>query len=155
LVAYLVKALGAVGVITTYSCDGHGKGGVCIGLDYGCSSAWTVMLMRHVETKLRLVQRWAVGNGHLAAGPHQKIDWLQFYLEVLDVADLLYQERVRLREIRSEIVRQLDERVEQFAYQSILLQMDLLLRGSRAGLLLGPGESSPLGLRALVSFGTR
>jgi hypothetical protein len=155
LVAYLVKALGAVGVITTYSCDGHGKGGVRVRLDHGCSSAWTVMLMRYVETKFRLAQRWSVGDGHLAVSRGEQIDWVPYYLEVLDVADLLYQERVRLREIRSEIVKQLDERVEQFAYPSILLHMDLLLRGSPVGSLLGLQESSPLGLRMPVSFGTR
>jgi hypothetical protein len=155
LVAYLVKALGAVGVITTYSCDGHGLRGVRVGLDDGCSSAWTVMLMRHVQTKLTLAQRWTVGNGSLAASPKQEINWVRFYLEVLDVADLLYQERVRLREIRSGIVKQLDERAESFNYHNILLHMDMLLRVSRAGPSLGMGESSPLGLRALVSFGTR
>ena len=112
------------------------------------------MLMRHVETKLRLAQRWTVGNGSLAASPNQEIDWVQFYLEVLDVADLLYQERVRLREIRSGIVNQLDERAESFNYHNILLQMDLLLRGSRAGSLLGLGRIKSAGtLIRSVSFG--
>ena len=67
LVAYLVKALGAVGVVTTYSCDGHGRGAVLVGLDHGCNGAWTVMLMRHVETELRLAQRWTVDDGSLTA----------------------------------------------------------------------------------------
>jgi hypothetical protein len=155
LVAYLVKALGAVGVLTFFSCDGHGRRGVSVGLHPGCSSAWTVMLMRHVETKLRLAQRWTVVNYGLAARPDEEIDWIQFYLEVLDVADLLYQERIRLREIRSEIVKQLDERIEDFHYENILLQMDMLLRGSHAGSLLGLGGLSPLGPRALASFGMR
>jgi hypothetical protein len=156
LVAYLVKALGAVGVITTYSCGGHGRRGrVSVGLARGCNSAWTVMLMRHVETKLALAQRWAVGNGFLGAGGGEEHNWVQFYREILGVADLLYQERVRLREIRSEIIKQLDERVEEFAYPSILLQMDLLLHGSRAGWLLGLEESRPIDHRATVSFGTR
>jgi hypothetical protein len=155
LVAYLVKALGAVGVTTTYSCDGHGKGRVLVGLDCGCSSAWTVMLMRYVESKLRLAQRWALSDGYLAVYRGKEIDWVQLYLEVLDIADLLYQERVCLREIRGEIVKQLDERVEQFAYANTLLHMDMLLRGSRVGSLLGLEESSPLGLRVAVSLGTR
>jgi hypothetical protein len=155
LVAYLVKALGAVGVITTDSCDGHCQRRVLVGVDRGCSSAWTVMLMRHVETKLRLAQSWTVCDGYLAACRGKESDWVRFYLEVLDVADLLYQERIRLREIRSEIVKQLNERVEEFAFPDILLHMDLLLHRSRAGSLLGLEELSPLGLRAPVSFGTR
>jgi hypothetical protein len=110
--------------------------------------------MRYVETKLKLAQRWALVDGFLAVRRGTNLDLVQFYLEVLDVADLLYQQRVRLREIRSEIVKQLDERVEEFAYANILLHMDLLLRGSRAGSLLGLEELSPLGLCVSVSFGT-
>ena len=52
--------------------------------------------------------------------------WLDF--RDLDVADLLYQERIRLREIRREIALQMDARAEQFAFESILLNMDLLLQ---------------------------
>ena len=52
--------------------------------------------------------------------------WLDF--RDLDVADLLYQERIRLREIRREIALQMDAQAEQFAFESILLNMDLLLQ---------------------------
>jgi hypothetical protein len=41
--------------------------------------------------------------------------WLDF--RDLDVADLLYQKRIRLREIRREIALQMDARAEQFAFE--------------------------------------
>jgi hypothetical protein len=63
---------------------------------------------------------------YVPRGDH--VDWVQYFLEVLDVADLLYQERIRLREIRREIALQMDARAEQFAFESILLNMDLLLQ---------------------------
>jgi hypothetical protein len=152
LVAFLVKALGAVGVITTYSCGGHGpQRRVIVWLDRGCNSAWTVMLMRHVEMKLRLAHSWAVGNGYLGARCGEEQNRVRFYREVLDVADLLYQERARLREIRSEIIKKLDERIEDFDYPSILLQMGLLLQGTLAGSLLGHKGLSPPGRRVSVS----
>jgi hypothetical protein len=127
LVAYLVKALSAVGVITNYSCAGH-VGFLVIGIERGCSSAWSTILIRDVEAKLRLRERWQVENGMLYVPRGDHVDWVEYFLEVLDVADLLYQERIRLREIRREIALQMDARAEQFAFESILLNMDLLLQ---------------------------
>jgi hypothetical protein len=88
------------------------------------------MLMRYVCTKAKLARQWVVGDGHLDVVRCEGIDAVRYYLEILDVADRLYRDRVRLREIRSEVVKQLDEGVERFAYPSVLIQMDLLLRES-------------------------
>ena len=97
-------------------------------MERGCSSAWSTILIRHVETKLRLRERWQVENGMLYVPHGELVDWVEYFLEVLDVADLLYQERIRLREIRREIALQMDAQAEQFAFESILLNMDLLLQ---------------------------
>jgi hypothetical protein len=136
LVAYLVKALSAVGVITHWSCAGH-VGFLGVGLDRGCSSAWTALLIREVETRVRLFSRWEVKDEMLIvhpgweriAHPGEGVDWVRYFLEVLDVADLLYQDRVRWRATRRKLAEQLDEGVERCAYPSILLNMDLLLTG--------------------------
>jgi hypothetical protein len=127
LVAYLVKALSAVGVITNWSCAGH-VGFLAIGLDRGCSSAWTAILLRHAETRLGLTYRWEVLDGLLSVRRSADVDWVRYFLEVLDVADVMYRSRIRLREIRSRIVKQMDERAEEFAYDTILSKLDLLLR---------------------------
>jgi hypothetical protein len=126
LVAYLVKALSAAGVITNSSCAGH-VGFLVVGLDRGCSSAWAAILIRHIETGLRLDQTWKVEDTLLSVRGPMGGDWIRYYLEVLDVADALYRERVRLREIRGRIVEQMDELAEEWAYQSILSKMESLL----------------------------
>ena len=102
--AYLVKALSAVGIITNYSCAGH-VGFLRIGLELGCSSAWTAILIRHVETKLRLTERREVENGMLFVPCKDNVDWVQYFLEVLDVADLLYQERICLARSAGRLLR--------------------------------------------------
>ncbi len=138
LVAYLVKALSAAGVITTSSCAGH-VGLLIVGLEPGCNSAWAAILVRHVETKMRLAHRWEVHNGSLEVVPGMEVDWVRYFLEVLDVADHLYQEQVRLREIRREIVAHLDEQVYNFYFKNILLNIDILLRGMPVGMRLPIG----------------
>ena len=89
LVAYLVKALSAVGVITHSSCAGHG-GFLAISLDRGCNGAWTAILVRRVVTKLRLVHPWEVLDGLLSVRRGADADGVRYFLEVLDVADVLY-----------------------------------------------------------------
>jgi hypothetical protein len=126
LVAYLVKALSAAGVITKWSCAGH-VGLLGVGLDQGCSSAWAAILIRHVATRLRLDQAWKVEDTFLSVPCPMGGDWVRYYLEVLDVADLFYRERVRLREIRGKILEQLDGSAEGWAYESILSRMESLL----------------------------
>ena len=133
LVAYLVKALSAVGVITTASCAGH-FGFLYVGLHEGCNSAWAAILIRYAATKLRLAHRWEVENGTLFVPRGADADWVRYFLDVLDVAELLYQDRLRLREIRTAIVGQMDGRVKWFSYESILLTMDVLVRGTPLGL---------------------
>lgn len=126
LVAYLVKALSAAGVITCWSCAGH-FGYLGVGMQQGCSSAWTEILVRHVQDQMSLANCWKVENGLLTVHYPADRDWIRFYLEVLDVADLLYRERVRLREIRGKVVEQMDKRAEEWAYEDILSKMKSLV----------------------------
>ena len=67
-------------------------------------------------------------DGLLSVRRGADADGVRYFLEVLDVADVLYRSRIRLRKIRSRIVEQMDERAERFAYDCLLLNMDLLLR---------------------------
>src|SRR6516162_6906845 len=57
MVAYLVKAYGSVGILTDYSCDGHGSGDISVGLSdaEGPNKAWaTVLLQSYVRPRLSL-----------------------------------------------------------------------------------------------------
>ena len=140
LVAYLVKALSAAGVITNWSCAGH-VGFLGVGLETGCSSAWAAILIRSIGTRLRLDQTWKVEDILLSVRGPMGGDWVRYYLEVLEVADLLYRERVRLREIRGKIVGQLDVRAEEWDYESIISRMESLLEDSPPPVDLGMPES--------------
>ena len=140
LVAYLVKALSAAGVLTNWSCAGH-VGFLGVGLEMGCSSAWTAILIRSIGAGLRLDQTWKVENALLSVRGPVGGDWVRYYLEVLEVADSLYRERVRLREIRGKIVGQMDERAEEWAYERILSRMESLLGDSPFPADLGMPQS--------------
>jgi hypothetical protein len=140
LVAYLVKTLSAAGVITNWSCAGH-VGFLGVGLEMGCSSAWAAILIRSIGTRLRLDQTWKVEDILLSVRGPMGGDWVRYYLEVLEVADLLYRERVRLREIRGKIVGQLDVRAEEWDYESIISRMESLLEDSPPPVDLGMPES--------------
>jgi hypothetical protein len=154
LVAYLVKALSAAGVLTNWSCAGH-VGFLGVGLEMGCSSAWTAILIRSIGTRLGLDQTWNVENALLSVRGPVGGDWVRYYLEVLEVADSLYRERVRFREIRGKIVGQMDERAEEWAYECILSRMESLLRDSPFPADLGMPQSrshrqQPLSLHAAL-----
>jgi hypothetical protein len=84
------------------------------------------MLVRHVRQQMSLANHCKVEDGLLSVGCPVERNWLQFYLEVLDAADLLYRQRVHLREIRGKIVEQIDERAEEWAYEDILSKMESL-----------------------------
>jgi hypothetical protein len=92
--------------------------------------------MQYVEPRLKLSQAWIVRESHIVVRRREETAWVDYFLEVLDVADLLYQRRFLLREIRSDMIKKLDEQVERFSYSSVLLHMDLLLRDSPEGPLL-------------------
>lgn len=127
MAAYLVKALSAVGVLTSYSCDGHGSGDVCIAGDSGCNGAWATVLFRgFVATRIALTARWEVGEGRIMG--RSTGDLGLFYSEVLDVADLLYRHRVSLRDCRRRVIEELDPEIESNRYESILLNIDLISR---------------------------
>ena len=126
LIAYLVKALSAAGVITIWSCAGH-VGTVGVAIQPGCGERWTEILLRHVREQMSLTIRWEVEGIQLSIGRPKDRDWVRFYLEVLDVADLLYRERVRLRETRRKVVEHLDQRAEEWADEDILSKMNSLV----------------------------
>ena len=149
MVAYLVKALSAVGVLTrSHSCDGHGMGHLRVGIDRGCSRAWAAVLIRFfVASRLELGQVWSTEGGTLEISARSPPDgwngttaqWLtaldRLYAEVLEVADLLYTNRVALRDCRQRVIVALEPEVESRSDESILLNIDLL---GRSGVFAWP-----------------
>jgi hypothetical protein len=112
MVAYLVKAYSAVGILTNWSCDGHGSGYVrIISLAGGPNAAWaTVLLQSYVKPRLSLANEWTPDGSSIACQEIDRLD--KFYLEILDVADALYLNRIQLRRIRQWIITELNGRLD-------------------------------------------
>jgi len=111
MVAYLVKAYSSVGILTDFSCDGHGSGIVEVMVTDGPNKAWaTVLLQSYIKPRFSLANKWTPDGSLIYC---QQIDRLDmFYLEILDVADALYLNRIQLRRIRQWIIKELNGRLD-------------------------------------------
>jgi hypothetical protein len=111
MVAYLVKAYSSVGILTDSSCDGHGEGIMHVTVTEGPNKAWaTVLLQSYVKPRLSLANKWTPDGSSIYCQEIDRLD--KFYLEVLDVADVLYLNRMQLRRIRQWIIRELNGRLD-------------------------------------------
>jgi len=116
-VAYLVKALSAIGVQTFNSCDGHGtKKMIIVETPEKYSAAFIYALItEYLMRKMTLMHCWSVsfatdGTGRLTVKSNVPQDTIaQLYFEIYRAANEIYEERIMLRDVRRQINAILDQ----------------------------------------------
>lgn len=116
-IARLVKTLNAIGVTTTFSCDGNVGGPqrrercAFIQLYTLYDSVWFAILMdEFVLSERRLKHSWRIGIGdqlNMLIITPQRLDWLDMYLEIQKVTEILYDNRIKLRMYKQKIFNEL------------------------------------------------
>ena len=115
-IARLVKTLNAIGNATQYSCHGglSKKKPPLIQLVSVYDYIWLAILMeKFVISQKKLTNKWQIGevpqervvNALKIKSPEN--DWLNFYLEIQNVAEILYSKRTDLRIYKKEFFREL------------------------------------------------
>ncbi len=99
-IARLVKAVSSVGISTWSSCEGHWGSPAYIIFDRKYHRVWyQTILNKFIKGKINLVCRWQwMENRCTISSPND--DLLELYLELQDVARLIYDNRVYLRNIK-------------------------------------------------------
>lgn len=121
-IARLVKTLNAIGITTHYSCDGnrwgHNRKGSSAFIQFECiyDSIWLAILIdKFVISEIKLTNKWQIGEisrervvNTLILIPKNN-DWFSLYLEIQNVAEILYKKREVLRNYKQEYFDGLSE----------------------------------------------
>ena len=119
-ISRLVKTLNAIGITTTYSCDGNYKdntrnqGDTFAFVQLRCvyDSAWlSLILERFIPSYMDLANKWEISElpnivNVLKIGSNEK-DPLNLYCEIQQVADILYRNRIGLRICKGDFFKNL------------------------------------------------
>lgn len=113
-IAYLVKAVSAAGMLTYTACDGHLDKYASIGF---CgqfnSDFFRLILHDYVNQQLNLSCKWEIINSnHVLRINAVHNDYLFLYREIFEVADLIYQNRIELRQLKQRIINQIEENAD-------------------------------------------
>ena len=101
-VARLVKAISAIGIYTHYSCDGHGKNKIQVGISSKYYRAWFETVMRALwGNDASPTCHWKFVKEGLLEISNPENDVISLYEEVQMVAQLLYNHRIALRRSKS------------------------------------------------------
>ncbi len=102
-IARLAKAISSIGISTWSSCEGHWGRPAYIIFDRKYHRVWfQTILNKFIKKKLNLVCDWRwQGNRCTISNPGE--DQLKLYLELQDVARLIYDNRVYLRNIKKQL----------------------------------------------------
>lgn len=105
-IARLVKGISSVGIITFSSCDGHGRDFPYISFYQRYNLFWFRILFENlIQTSISLKSSWNINRYIVVINP--KKDFQSTYLEMLQVANLLYDNRIALRKIKQKVVNQI------------------------------------------------
>lgn len=113
-IARLVKSFSSIGLFTWISCDGHGKFGSYVVFNGIYSASWfDVIFNEFIKKKIRLRCHWKTehfenpgynSDFYILQIWHPKNDYVDLYMEIQDVARLLYENRIVLRKIKKDMV---------------------------------------------------
>jgi hypothetical protein len=116
-IARLVKTLNAIGITTKYSCDGNVGGphrrecSAFIQLYTLYDSVWFAILMdEFVLSERRLKHSWRIGIDdqlNMLIITPQRLGWLDMYLEIQEVTEILYDNRIKLRLYKQKIFNEI------------------------------------------------
>ncbi|MBM3301180.1 MAG: hypothetical protein FJY85_14650, partial [Deltaproteobacteria bacterium] len=107
-IARLVKALSAIGLTTSSSCDGHGENKAAVTFCGVYNKAWfRVILDDFIKQRGNLECNWRFEDREcIISHPENRI--LQLLLEIQSVAKFLYCNRESLRGVKCKVVSSID-----------------------------------------------
>jgi hypothetical protein len=119
-IARFVKSLSSIGVSTWSSCEGHWGGPAYINFDGKYHSAWfQTILNRFVKKKLPLACAWDWWDKRCSISS-PKCDNLGLYLEIQQVARILYDNRVFLRNAKRRAASMLSYEQRNMSHKKLL-----------------------------------
>ncbi len=99
-IARLVKSVSSIGISTWSSCEGHWGEPAYINFDRKYHRVWyQTIFNKFIRKKLHLICRWDWRGNRCSISSPRK-DLLELYLEIQDVARLIYDHRVFLRNMK-------------------------------------------------------
>ena len=113
-IARLVKSISSIGISTWSSCEGHWGKPAYIKFDGKYNRIWCQTIFnKFITKKLNLVCNWEwQGWDERCSINSQSGDLLELYLEIQDVARLIYDNRITLRNIKKQICSRLTDKHE-------------------------------------------
>lgn len=101
-IARLVKSVSSIGISTWSSCEGHWGEPAYINFDRKYQRVWwQTILNKFIRKKLNLICRWEWWENRCSISSPSG-DLLELYLEIQDVARLIYDYRISLRNIKKD-----------------------------------------------------
>jgi hypothetical protein len=125
-VARFIKALSAIGIATDASCDGHGEGGVHIRFVGPYQLHWFFFLHGLITREISLKNKSIFGVYYFDIVPELpgKKCSIEFYREVLFLANLLYEKRFFFRSLKNKLLSNIKE--ENPELKKVIIQMDVV-----------------------------
>jgi len=108
-VSRLVKAISAAGVGTHFSCDGHGKNRLTVGLSGKYNRAWFQLILDIVQFEVKINSRFSI-NHHCYLNVYApNDDVLAVYEDVQRVSAYLYDQRKFFGDLKQKTLNFLSE----------------------------------------------
>ncbi len=111
-IARLVRAICSVGISTWSSCEGHWGEPAYVVFDGKYHHIWfQVVFHKFIKRKLNLTCEWEwLGWDNRCSISSSSKDQLELYLEIQDVARLIYDNRITLMEIKKQVCSSLTDK---------------------------------------------
>lgn len=108
-VSRLVKAISSAGVGTHYSCDGHGKNKLTVGLSGKYNRAWFQVILDIVRFVVDINSRFSINHQYYLNVFDPNGDVLALYEDVQSVSAFLYDQRKFFRDLKQKTLNSLSE----------------------------------------------
>ncbi len=129
-IARLVKAVSAIGISSWSSCEGHWGEPAFINFDRKYHRVWfQTILNKFISKKLHLVCKWDWWENRCTINSPSK-DLLELYLEIQEVARLIYSYRDYLKMIKKECCARLTDKHERMNKGDLLCAFECLFEDS-------------------------
>ncbi|GJQ60461.1 MAG: hypothetical protein D8M57_14375 [Candidatus Scalindua sp. AMX11] len=130
-IARLVKAVSAIGISSWSSCEGHWGEPAFINFDRKYHRIWfQTLLNQFISKKLHLVCKWDWWENRCTISSPSK-DLLELYLEIQEVARLIYKSRDFLRNIKKECCALMTDKQKSMNKKDLLCTFEGLFENCR------------------------
>lgn len=107
-IARLIKIISTLGIVTNFSCDGHGRNHAAIAFGGKYNTAWFQILHRAVGQKISFHSDWILEGEWVHIVNHNNV--VELYLELQEVAEILYSNRSVIRRARKKCLDSFQEK---------------------------------------------